>query len=81
MTDLSINADGEVAHAPFDPAGPGTTKWLHHRLVKVHELTGPVCADRLRDTLVGLAHRGQEQRTGIRQYAARIPGGCVGPVD
>ena len=57
MTDLSIDANGEVAHGPFDPAGPGTTKWLHHRLMKVHELTGPVCADRLRDSLTALANR------------------------
>lgn len=36
LTDLQIDRSGEVAHAPFDPAGPGTIKWLHHRLVKVH---------------------------------------------
>lgn len=57
MTDLSIDANGEVAHAPFDPAGPGTTKWLHHRLVKVHELAGPVSADKLRESLAGAANR------------------------
>ena len=57
MTDLSIGENGEVAHAPFDPAGPGTTKWLHHRLLKVHELTGPAGVDRLRDSLVGRANR------------------------
>ena len=57
MTDLSIEKDGVVAHAPFDPAGPGTTKWLHHRLLKVHELVGPVCRERLRDSLVGRATR------------------------
>ena len=57
MTDLSIDRNGEVAHAPFDPAGPGTTKWLHHRLLKVHELTGSVCEERLRDSLVGQASR------------------------
>ena len=38
MTDLSIDQNGEVAHAPFDPAGPGTTKWLHSRLLRTHEL-------------------------------------------
>ena len=57
MTDLSIGENGDVAHAPFDPAGPGTTKWLHHRLRRVHELTGPVSVDRLRDSLVGRANR------------------------
>jgi len=35
LTDLAIEND-KVAHAPFDPAGPGTIKWLHHRLLKVH---------------------------------------------
>ena len=57
MTDLSIDRNGEVAHAPFDPAGPGTTKWLHHRLLKVHELVGAVCRERLRDSLDGRANR------------------------
>ena len=57
MTDLSIDQNGEVAHAPFDPAGPGTTKWLHHRLLRVHELVGPVSEERLRSSLVGRANR------------------------
>lgn len=35
LTDLQIDQNGEVAHAPFDPGGPGTIKWLHHRLVRV----------------------------------------------
>lgn len=37
MTDLCVDKNGEVAHAKFDPAGPGTIKWLHHRLRKVHK--------------------------------------------
>ena len=57
MTDLSVNRNGEIAHAPLDPAGPGTTKWLHHRLLKVHELVGPISASRLCDSLVGRAER------------------------
>ncbi|MYG81593.1 MAG: hypothetical protein F4187_07450 [Gemmatimonadetes bacterium] len=36
MTDLHVTADGEVAHAPFDPAGPGSIRWLHDRLVRIH---------------------------------------------
>ena len=36
MTDLCVDKVGEAGHAPFDPAGPGTTKWLHHRLTKAH---------------------------------------------
>ena len=35
LTDLARDS-GKAAHAPFDPAGPGTIKWLHHRLVKVN---------------------------------------------
>lgn len=57
MTDLSVDASGEVAHAPFDPAGTGPTKWLHHRLAKVHGLVGPAGVDRLRDSLTGRADR------------------------
>lgn len=34
LTDLAIDS-GKASHAPFDPAGPGTIKWLHHRLLKV----------------------------------------------
>ena len=33
MTDLAIEK-GKVTHGPFDVSGPGTIKWLHHRLVK-----------------------------------------------
>ena len=57
MTDLSIDKNGEVAHAPLDPAGPGTTKWLHFRLLRTHELAGPVSEERLRDSLLGQADR------------------------
>ena len=57
MTDLSIDQNGEVAHAPFDPAGPGTTKWLHSRLLRTHELAGSVSEERLRDSLLGQANR------------------------
>ena len=58
MTDLSIDQGGEVAHAPFDPAGPGTTKWLHHRLLRIHrELPEPMSEERLRSSLLGRADR------------------------
>ena len=36
LTDLALDS-GKATHAPFDPAGPGTIKWLHHRLVKVSQ--------------------------------------------
>ncbi len=57
MTDLSVSKNNEVAHAPFDPAGPGTTKWLHHRLLKIHGLIGTIGDDRLRESLTGRANR------------------------
>lgn len=37
MTDLGVYKGGEVVHAPLDPTGPGTIKWLHHRLLKVYQ--------------------------------------------
>ncbi len=36
LTDLAIDS-GKASHAPFDPAGPGPTKWLHHRLLKTYD--------------------------------------------
>ena len=42
MTDLAVDEKGEVAHSPFDPPGPGTIKWLHHRLLDAHSyVTAP----------------------------------------
>ncbi len=57
MTDLSIAKNGEVAHARFDPAGPGTTKWLHHRLLKVHELANGDSEERLMQSIENTAPR------------------------
>ncbi len=36
MTDLAVDRDGLVEHAPLDPPGTGPMKWLHHRLLKVY---------------------------------------------
>ena len=38
VTDLCVDAAAEttVRHAPLDPKGPGSIKWLHHRLMKSH---------------------------------------------
>ena len=57
LTDLHVSRSGEVEHAPFDPSGPGTTKWLHHRLVKVHSKVVDPGTDRIHDSLSGLAAR------------------------
>ncbi len=54
LTDLCVDENGQVAHAPFDPAGPGSVKWLHHRLKKVHALGDP---DRIADSLAGRGNR------------------------
>ena len=64
MTDLCVDRQGEVAHAPFDPAGPGTIKWLHHRLVKVHGHVEPTAA-RIRDSLEGRADRVKDNGLGF----------------
>ena len=56
MTDLSLDENREVAHAPFDPAGPGTIKWLHHRLLKVHREVEP-SVERLMGSVSGVAER------------------------
>ncbi len=64
MTDLCVDANGEVAHAPFDPAGPGTIKWLHHRLTKLHRKTEP-SATRITDSLAGQAIRVKDNGLGF----------------
>ena len=66
MTDLHVDASGEVAHAPFDPAGPGTIKWLHHRLVKVHGKIRP-STERLLESLQGTAPRVKDNGLGFDQ--------------
>ena len=56
MTDLGVNHEGKVAHAPFDPFVPrGLT--LHDRLLKVHREAGPASQERLRRSLMGKAER------------------------
>ena len=66
MTDLCVDERGEVAHAPFDPAGPGTIKWLHHRLMKVSEHVEPT-AGRIGDSLAGRAVRAKDNGLGFDQ--------------
>ena len=66
MTDLCVDGQGEVQHARFDPAGPGTIKWLHHRLVKVHGHVDCPLA-RLRESLAGQADRVKDNGLGFDQ--------------
>ena len=64
LTDLDVSASGEVAHAPFDPAGPGSIKWLHHRLVKVHAHVDPTVA-RIANSLNGTSERVKDNGLGF----------------
>lgn len=66
MTDLCVDNRGEVMHAPFDPAGPGTTKWLHHRLLKVWAKAS-VSETRIRNSLTGVAQRVEDNGLGFDQ--------------
>ena len=70
MTDLCVDGNGEVAHAPFDPPGPGTIKWLHYRLLKVHRNVSEPSAERIKASLAGEAPRVQDNGLGFDQ--ARI---------
>lgn len=65
MTDLSLDKNGEVAHAPFDPSGPGTIKWLHHRLLRAHAHVSQPSAQRIRASLAGEAPRVQDNGLGF----------------
>ena len=64
LTDLEVDKKGEVAHAPFDPAGPGTIKWLHHRVMKVHADV-KLSRERLEATLEGHADRIKDNGLGF----------------
>ena len=64
MTDLQVEKQGDVEHAPFDPSGPGTTKWLHDRLMGLHKLPD-LSAGRVQDSLTGQAVRAQHNGLGF----------------
>ncbi len=66
VTDLCVDDKGDVVHAPFDPAGPGTIKWLHHRLVKVWA-KAPVSEATVSLSLTGLAERVEDNGLGFDQ--------------
>ena len=65
LTDLHVDKKGEVAHAPFDPAGPGTIKWLHHRLLKVHGHVKESSSCRIGDSLLGRSVRVKDNGLGF----------------
>lgn len=67
MTDLSVDNRGEVAHAPFDPAGPGTIKWLHHRVMRTHGQIGASTRSGVRRSLAGQSDRVKGNGLGFDQ--------------
>ena len=67
LTDLAVNKAGEAAHAPLDPAGPGTVKWLHHRLKKVHRHATAPSMHELKESLLGNAGRVKDNGLGFDQ--------------
>ena len=66
MTDLCVDKDGFVGHAPFDPAGPGTIKWLHHRLKKVYKHVDQP-QHHIRDALSGMPELVEDNGLGFDQ--------------
>ena len=70
MTDLSVDRNEEVAHAPLDPAGPGSIKGLHHRLMKVHRHVSEPSVQTIRASLMGEAERVKDNGLGFD--AARL---------
>ena len=67
LTDMSVDRKGEVAHAPFDAAGPGTVKWLHYRVSRLHERIGRPSASRLHTSLTGRGSRVKDNGLGFDQ--------------
>ncbi|KKZ12980.1 MAG: hypothetical protein TE42_02120 [Candidatus Synechococcus spongiarum SP3] len=65
MTDLSVDKNREVAHARFDPVGPGSIKSLHHRLLKVHKYVEKPSSERIRASLAGEEPRVQDNGLGF----------------
>ncbi|MCY4207976.1 MAG: hypothetical protein OXD29_08515 [Roseovarius sp.] len=66
MTDLCVDKAGEAEHAPFDPAGPGSTKWLHHRLTRAHtHVDSPL--DWISSCLEGCGRRVEDNGLGFDQ--------------
>lgn len=64
MTDLSIDQNGEITHAPFDPPVPrGLT--IHDRLLKIHSEAESMSRERLRDSLVGKGERAKGNGLGF----------------
>lgn len=69
ITDLCVYKKGKagcVGHAPFDAGGPGSIKWLHHRLKKVHKHVNQP-QTQVRDALQGLPNLVEDNGLGFDQ--------------
>ena len=64
LTDLHVDHKGLVGHGRFDPDAPGSTKWLHHRLVKIHRQVEPV-PQRVEESLAGRGVRVKDNGLGF----------------
>ena len=73
VTDLCVDvaAARTVRHAPLDPKGPGTIKWLHHRLMKSYAAVEDP-SDAVAATLEGRGRR--VVNNGLGFDASRIAG-------
>lgn len=86
MTDLDVDKNSEVAHAPLDPAAPGPTGCLHDRLLKVNSHVKP-STERLLESFAGRAARVVDNglgfdisRIGSQSDHNKINEKCVDPV-
>lgn len=72
VTDLCVDvtADITVRHGRLDPGGPGTIKWLHHRLLRCHSMIDEP-SDAALATLKGSGTR--KRVNGLGFDATRIP--------
>lgn len=68
--DVSTGATMTVRHARLDPKGPGTIKWLHHRLIRSHSMVDDAF-EQVSSTLRG--HGRRVRANGLGFDSTRIP--------
>lgn len=83
MTDLCVDKNGDVEHALFDPAGPGSIKWLHHRVTKLQAYLDNL-EMQLRASLMGYARRVEDNGLGFDYTRLKSSGDamekCTDPI-
>lgn len=68
--DVSTDATMTVRHARLDPKGPGTIKWLHHRLIRSHSMVDDA-SEQVPSSLQG--HGKRVRANGLGFDLTRIP--------